>query len=140
MCKTVCTQYDLQQDWCTKQKDVWIDWVQNVQLSAITLLDESSIRIFLHSGAPNCWRNQFASHADSYSSKFTCSPLDLYKDKRATLNKESRERNIQQGNIRDRHEPSLAEFVDQHHFARSNNYAHDDFRYQNHKEGSSIFV
>ena len=40
----------------------------------------------------------------------------------------TKERNIQQRNIRHRDEPSLVDFVDQHHFARSNIYAHDDFR------------
>ena len=28
MCKTVFTQYNLQEDWCAEQKDVWIDWVK----------------------------------------------------------------------------------------------------------------
>ena len=28
MCTTVFTQYDLQEDWCTEQKDVWLDWVK----------------------------------------------------------------------------------------------------------------
>ena len=27
MCKTVFTQYDLQEDGCTEQKDVWLGWV-----------------------------------------------------------------------------------------------------------------
>ena len=28
MCKTVFTKYDLREDGCTEQKDVWIDWVK----------------------------------------------------------------------------------------------------------------
>ena len=27
ICKTVFTEYDIQEDWCTEQKDVWLDWV-----------------------------------------------------------------------------------------------------------------
>ena len=49
------------------------------------------------------------------------------------------ERNIQQRSICHRNEQSLVEFVDQHHFARSNNYVHDDFSERSEQEGKWIF-
>ena len=44
------------------------------------------------------------------------------------VEQETEERNIQQRGIRHRSEPSLVEFVDQRHFARSNNKMHDGSR------------
>ena len=53
LCKTVFTQYDLQEEWCTEQKDVWLDWFRTLSHQSIRCLI-LSIRIFLRNGAPNC--------------------------------------------------------------------------------------
>ena len=53
MCKTVIAQYDLQEDWCAEQKDVWIGWVKTLSHRPARWLTNVHL-FFLRSGAPNC--------------------------------------------------------------------------------------
>ena len=86
MCKTVFTQYDQQEDWCTEQKDVWLDWVKTFSHRPIRCL------IIVHPYLSTQRRTELLAKSVHLSRaklyvNVPCSPSDPYKDKRATLNK-----------------------------------------------------
>ena len=86
MCKTVFAQYDLQEDWCTEQKDVWIDWVKTFSYQPLRCL------ITVHPYFSTQRRTELLTNSVHLSrAKFyvyvAFSSSDPYKDKRATLNK-----------------------------------------------------
>ena len=64
----------------------------------------------------------------------TFSPV-LHED---NVEQETEERHIQWRNICHRNEASLEDFLEQHHFFRSNNYVHDEFRFWHGQENSWI--
>ena len=85
VCKTVFTQYDLQEDWCTEQKDVWLNWVQTFSYRPIRCL------IIVHQYFSTQRRNELSAKSvhllrAKLHVNVPCSPSDLYKDERATLN------------------------------------------------------
>ena len=85
-CKTVPSHYDLQEDWCTEQKDVWLDWVKTFSYRPVRCL------ITVHPYFSAQRRTELLAKSVHLSrAKFVvnvpCSPSDPYIDKRATLNK-----------------------------------------------------
>ena len=140
MCKTVFTQCHLQEDWCTEQKDVWIDWVKAFSYRPPRCL------IIVHPYFSSQRRTELLTKSVHLSRaklyvNVPCSSSDPFKDKRPALNKKqengtSNSETLMTGTNR----APRNFFFDRHHFARSNNYAHDDFRHQNEQEGSWIFV
>ena len=65
-----------------------------------------------------------------------CSPSDLYKDKRATLN-EKQENGTPTAKLSRKKRTKPGGRL--RHSARSNNHVHDDFRYRNEQDGRWIF-
>ena len=86
MCKTLFTQYDPQEDWCTQKKDVWFDWVNTFRYRPFRCL------IIVHPYSSTQRRTELLTNSVHLSRAklyvyVPCSSLDPYKDKRATLNK-----------------------------------------------------
>ena len=106
---------------------------KNVQLSAITLRDYCPSVFF------------FAVKHQTVDEIFSPLPRKIIRQRpmffiRPDVEQETRERNIQQRNVHDRSEPSPAEFVDQHHFARSKNMYTMISAIKNEQEDSWIHV
>ena len=130
MSKIVCAQYDPSGSWRTELSDVWLDDVQMFHHRPIRCV------AIVHPYFPAQRDPDLLAEYAHLSCAKMCIDVssfspDLHGDKHATSKR-------RQKNEISNSETFVIEFVDQHHFIRSNNYVHDEFRFWHGEENRTI--
>ena len=115
MSKTVFTQYDLSESWCTEQQDAWLDDVKTFYHRPTRCLIVVHSYFLAQRDTDLLVESAHLSCAKKKHRRLICFAGPARKQA-CDVEQETKERNIQQRNIRHRNEPSLVEFVNQHHF------------------------